>query len=229
MSPSWPKCCAISAISAGRRLLIAFKRSKQKSYPLTNRASNTPSERNVSLSPGDSLSSVSGYVAPSHRPKGNPDFSHDLFAIKVGCRWPALARVTALSAAATAQISVMKPSCFKLSRNYLEQITTEVARGHVGALNFVPLDRSQFLQYQNPLSRMSCFKFRFESLFFASCAGKSNSRSAESHIDQEWRLLTEPDPARHFGFRLQTPQVPPSLAQCLQYLQFLQALHGVLP
>ena len=27
----------------------------------------------------------------------------------------------------------------------------------------------------------------------------------------------------------QTPQVPPSLAQCLQYWQFLQALQGVLP
>jgi hypothetical protein len=28
---------------------------------------------------------------------------------------------------------------------------------------------------------------------------------------------------------LHTPHVPPSLAQCLQYLQFLQALHGLLP
>jgi hypothetical protein len=29
--------------------------------------------------------------------------------------------------------------------------------------------------------------------------------------------------------RLQTPQLPPSLAQCLQYLQFLHALHGSEP
>jgi hypothetical protein len=29
--------------------------------------------------------------------------------------------------------------------------------------------------------------------------------------------------------RLHTPHVPPSFAQCLQYLQFLQALHGSLP
>ena len=29
--------------------------------------------------------------------------------------------------------------------------------------------------------------------------------------------------------RLQAPHAPPSLAQCLQYLQFLQALHGSLP
>jgi hypothetical protein len=28
---------------------------------------------------------------------------------------------------------------------------------------------------------------------------------------------------------LQTPHAPPSLAQCLQYLQFLQALHGSAP
>jgi hypothetical protein len=28
---------------------------------------------------------------------------------------------------------------------------------------------------------------------------------------------------------LQTPHLPPSLAQCLQYLQFLQALHGSAP
>ena len=28
---------------------------------------------------------------------------------------------------------------------------------------------------------------------------------------------------------LQTPHVPPSLAQCLQYLQFLQAWHGSAP
>lgn len=31
------------------------------------------------------------------------------------------------------------------------------------------------------------------------------------------------------AFRLHTPHVPPSLAQCLQYLQFLHAVHGVLP
>jgi hypothetical protein len=29
--------------------------------------------------------------------------------------------------------------------------------------------------------------------------------------------------------RLQMPQLPPSFAQCLQYLQFLHALHGSLP
>ena len=28
---------------------------------------------------------------------------------------------------------------------------------------------------------------------------------------------------------LHTPHVPPSFAQCLQYLQFLQALHGLAP
>lgn len=28
---------------------------------------------------------------------------------------------------------------------------------------------------------------------------------------------------------MQTPHVPPSFAQCLQYLQFLQALHGLAP
>jgi hypothetical protein len=31
------------------------------------------------------------------------------------------------------------------------------------------------------------------------------------------------------AFYLQTPHVPPSLAQCLQYLQFLQAWHGYVP
>jgi hypothetical protein len=37
--------------------------------------------------------------------------------------------------------------------------------------------------------------------------------------------LTECD----YADRLQTPQVPPSLAQCLQYLQSLHALHGSAP
>ena len=31
------------------------------------------------------------------------------------------------------------------------------------------------------------------------------------------------------AYRLQIPHVPPSFAQCLQYLQFLQALQGSLP
>jgi hypothetical protein len=34
---------------------------------------------------------------------------------------------------------------------------------------------------------------------------------------------------RAYADGLQTPHVPPSFAQCLQYLQFLQALHGLAP
>jgi hypothetical protein len=44
-------------------------------------------------------------------------------------------------------------------------------------------------------------------------------------VARERRMLSR----QESPYRLQTPHVPPSFAQCLQYRQFLHALHGSLP
>jgi hypothetical protein len=52
-----------------------------------------------------------------------------------------------------------------------------------------------------------------------------HEETVSDHLEVATDVLTEWD----YADLLHTPQVPPSLAQCLQYLQFLHALHGSAP
>lgn len=67
---------------------------------------------------------------------------------------------------------------------------------------------------------------------------KLKSQTEQAGISKKERLLVDSAFAKSLKNRriilavfyfLHTPQVPPSLAQCLQYLQFLQARQFALP
>jgi hypothetical protein len=76
MSSSWPNSFAAAAMDSADCVLMLRVRSKPKSSPSALRASATPSERNVSVSPGSSRQRVERYSAPGCTPSGREDQLH---------------------------------------------------------------------------------------------------------------------------------------------------------